>query len=161
MKKKFLPNISKKRLRKMEKNEKDPKAKMILLACMAKKEEMKLKDIAQTLNTPYNTVRGWINRVSKDGLKRRHDIKNKGAACKLDNKQIKKLLRTLDKGPKSAGYESNMWTLSLINKYIKQEFKADYHDESIWQLLRRLNCWPIVTRPRHPKSAAPEKRKTF
>ena len=65
VKKKFLSNISKNRLRKMEKNEKDPKAKMILLACMAKKEEMKLKDIAQTLNTPYNTVRGWINHVSK------------------------------------------------------------------------------------------------
>ena len=69
MKKKFLPNISKKRLRKMEKNEKDPKTKMILLACMAKKEKMKLKDIAQTLNTSYNTVRDWINRVSNDGLK--------------------------------------------------------------------------------------------
>ena len=38
VKKKFLSNISKNRLRKMEKNEKDPKAKMILLACMAKKE---------------------------------------------------------------------------------------------------------------------------
>ena len=66
VKKKFLPNISKKRLRKMEKSEKDPKAKMILLACMAKK--MKLKDITQTLNIPYNTVRDWINRISNDGL---------------------------------------------------------------------------------------------
>ena len=161
MKKKFLPNVSKNRLRKMEKNEKDPKAKMILLACIAKKEKMKLKDIAQTLNTPYNTIRGWINRVAKDGLKRRHDIKNKGAACKLDNKQIRKLLRTLDKGPKSAGYESNLWTLRLINKYIKKEFKVDYHDESIWQLLRRLEFRPIVPRPRHPKSATPEEREEF
>ena len=67
MKKKFLPNISKNRLRKMEKNEKDSKAKMIPLACIAKKEKMKLKDIAQTLNKPYNTVRDWINRISKDG----------------------------------------------------------------------------------------------
>ena len=145
----------------MEKDEKDPKAKMILLACIAKKEKMKLKDIAKMLNVPYNTIRGWINRVAKDGLKHRHDIKNKGAACKLDKKQIRKLLRTLDKGPKSAGYESNLWTLRLINKYIKEEFKVDYHDESIWQLLHRLEFVPIVHKPRHPKSATPEERKAF
>ncbi len=145
----------------MEKNEKDPKAKKILLACIAKKEKKELKEIAQTLNTPYNTIRGWLHRVSEDGLKHRHDIKNKGAECKLDDKQIEKLLKTLDNGPKAAGYESNLWTLRLINMYIKKEFKADYHDESIWQLLRRLKCRPIVPRPRHPKSATPKKRKAF
>ena len=35
--KKFLPNVSTKRLRDLEKNEKNPKAKTILLACIARK----------------------------------------------------------------------------------------------------------------------------
>ncbi len=39
VKKKFLPNVSKNRLRKMEKNKKEPKAKMILLACIVKKRK--------------------------------------------------------------------------------------------------------------------------
>ncbi len=51
--------------------------------------------------------------------------------------------------------------LKLINKYIKQEFKADYYDESIWLLLRRLNYRPIVSRPRYPKSATLEKSETL
>lgn len=161
MKKKFLPNMSISRLRKMEQNEKNPKAKMILLACIAKKEGHALKDIAKMLNKPYNTVRDWINRISKEGLKRRYDIKQKGAECKLDDKQIKKLLKTLYKGPKATGYESNLWTLRLINMYIKKEFNVDYHDESIWQLLRRLGCRPIVPRPHNPKSATPEEREAF
>ena len=161
MAKEFLPNVSVNYLRKLERNEKDSKAKMILLACIAKKEKKDLKDIAQTLNKPYNTVRGWINRVSEGGLKRRHDIKNKGARCKLDDKQIKKLLRTLDRGPKSAGYETNLWTLKLINAYIKSEFGVDYHNYSMWQLMNRLGYRPVMPRPRNPRSATPEERETF
>ena len=161
MKKKFLPHVKLDKLREMEKEEKDPKAKMILLACIATKEGKKLKDTAQMLNKPYNTVRGWTNRIKKYGLKRRHDKKHKGAQCKLDKKQIRKLLKTLDNGPKSIGYESNLWTLRLINMYIKQEFNVDYHDESIWQLLHRLEYRPIVPRPRNPKSATPDEREAF
>ena len=161
MAKELLPNISISRLRKLEKNEKDPKAKTILLACIAKKEKKELKEIAQMLNRPYNTVRGWINRVSREGLKRRYDIKNKGAKCKLDDRQVGKLMEALDRGPKSAGYETNLWTLKLINAYIKNEFNVDYHDESIWQLMRRLEYRPVVPRPRNPKSATPEEREAF
>lgn len=64
------------------------------------KKSKPLKEITKMLNAPYNTTRDWINRIAKDGLKHKYDIK-KEAECKLNDKQIKKLLKTLDKDPVS------------------------------------------------------------
>lgn len=86
MAKEFPPNVSTSYLRKLKRNEEDHRAKMILLACIAKKEKKEIRGTEQTLNKPYNMVRDWINRVSEGRLKRRHDIKNRGAKCKLDDR---------------------------------------------------------------------------
>ena len=156
MAKKFLPNVSTKRLRDLEKNEKDPKTKTILLACIARKEGKRIVEIARMLNRHYNTVQRWLTRVSEGGLKRRYDIKNRGADCKLSDVQIRQLLKTLDAGPGSAGYETNLWTMNLVHAYIKSEFGVEYHPDSIWQLLHRLEFRPV-----NPRSATPEEVEAF
>lgn len=161
MAKKFLPNVSTRRLRDLEKNEKDPKAKTILLACIARKEGKRIVEIARMLNRHYNTVQGWLTRVSEGGLKRRYDIKNRGADCKLSGAQIRQLLKTLDAGPGSAGYETNLWTMNLVHAYIKSEFGVEYHPDSIWQLLHRLEFRPVRPRPVNPRSATPEEVEAF
>ena len=161
MAKKFLPNVSVKRLRDLEKNEKDPKAKTILLACIARKEGKRIAEIARMLNRHHNTVRGWLTRVSEGGLKRRYDIKNRGADCKLSGVQTRQLLKTLDAGPGSAGYETNLWTMKLVHAYIKSEFGVEYHPDSIWQLLHRLEFRPVRPRPVNPRSATPEEIEAF
>ena len=161
MAKSFLPSVSLKRLRDLEKNENDPKAKTMLLACIARKEGKKIVEIAGMLNKPYKMVQGWLTRISKGGLKRRHDIKNRGADCKMGGAQIRRLMKALDAGPAAAGYETNLWTMRLVHAYIKSEFGVEYHPDSIWQLLHRLEYRPIRPRPVNPKSATPEEIAAF
>ena len=100
MAKDFLPNTSVARLRRMHKKEKDPKAKRRLLACIHRKEGRTIMEIAAAINEPRSTVTDWLRRVGAGGL---HDVKNKGAACKLDKRQFRSLVRDLDAGPAAAG----------------------------------------------------------
>ena len=138
MAKAFLPNVSMTRLRDMHRKEKDPKAKNRLLACMHRKQGKTIMEIADTLNIPRSTVTDWIKNIGKGGLGKRHDVKNKGAACKLSKRQLEALERDLEAGPAAAGLGEGAWTIPLVRTHIKKKFRVEYHVSSVWALVRRL-----------------------
>ena len=111
MREKFLPRTSITRIRSLEKKETDPKAKARLLACIQRKQGSTQKQIAENLNTPQRTIRRWLKNIQNGGLGRRYDIKNRGAECRLDSRQLAQLARDLEAGPEKFGYETSLWTM--------------------------------------------------
>jgi transposase len=46
--------------------------------------------------------------------------------------------RLLLKGPRAAGYATELWTLKRIAQLIQKYFDIRYHPNHLWRLLRRL-----------------------
>lgn len=158
MAKDFLPNTSVARLRSMHKKEKDPKARRRLLACIHRKEGRTIMEIAAAINEPRSTVTDWLRRAGAGGL---HDVKNEGAACKLDGRQIRSLVRDLDAGPAAVGMGAGAWTMPLVRAHIKKRFGAEYHIRSVWDLVRRLGFTHMKPRPRDTRGASPSEAREF
>ena len=132
-----------------------------MLACIYRKEGMSITDIAKTLNTPRTNVDRWLSTIALHGLSSRYDIKNKGAKCKLDSKQMTRLVLDLDAGPAAANMGANMWTVPLITKHIKRKFGVDYNTHSVWEMVCRRGFSYKLPRPANPKAANRRERRAF
>ena len=161
MTKEFLSGISAEKIKKLFKEEENPKAKNRLHACMLRKNGMTIEEIAEILQIPWGTIQTWLARIEKGGLDAIYDEKRPGAACKLTDKQIKKLLRDLDKGPQKCGLGVNLWTCPLVNLHIKNTFGVEYNDSSVFLLLKRHNYRLVVPRLKNRSAATPEEIKAF
>lgn len=159
--KEFLPNTSIARLRKMQRKETDPKAGRRLLACIHRKEGKTIMEIAELMNEPRSTVTDWLKRIEVNGLSDRRDIKNKGAACKLSDRQLKVLAKDLKAGPAAVGLGAGVWTMPLVRAHILKKFHAEYHVHSVWDLVRRLGFVHIKPRPRDVRGASKAAIKAF
>ncbi len=158
---KFLPDTNMKKLYKLKKEEENPKVVQRITAYMLKKEGKTLWEISNSIKIPYTTVQNWIDRINKEGIDARYDKKQPGAQCKLDKKQINKLIRDLKKGPQKCGYDTNLWTSPIIQRHIKKIFKTDYNVSSVWALITRLDLHLVAPRPRNDKAATPEEIAVF
>ncbi len=147
MARRFLPKVNMARLCDMHRKEKDPKAQSRLVVCIQRKQGKTIAEISKGLNIPRSTVTNWIRNIEKNGLNKRCDIKNKGAACKLTKRQIKALERDLEAGPAAIGLGSGAWTIPLIRTHIKKKFSVEYHVHSVWDLVNRLGFVYIKPRP--------------
>ena len=153
----FLPKVSVASLRKMHKKEDDPKAQLRLLACIQRKDGKTIAEIADAMNEPPSTVTYWLKRITVDGLDGLYDIKNKGADCKLDKRQLDSLVKDLDASPAEVGLGAGVWTMPLVRMHIKKKFGVEYHVRSVWDLVLRLGFSHMKPRPRDIRGASPQK----
>ncbi len=161
MARRFLPKVTMARLCDMHRKEKDPKAERRLLVCIQRKQGKTIVEISKALDIPRTTVTNWIRNIEKNGLNKRYDIKNKGAACKLTKRQLKALERDLEAGPAAIGLGAGAWTIPLIRTHIKKKFGVEYHVHSVWDLVNRLGFVYIKPRPRDARGASPAEIKDF
>ena len=154
----FLPETSISYLRKIEKEENNPKVKKRILACIYRKEGKTIEEIASLLNKPYPTTQNWLARIEKNGIEDRYDKKHKGAKCRLEKKQLRQLVRDLEKGPEKLGLGTSVWSTPLITRYIHEKFGVEYNVHSVWDLIHRLGFKYRKSSPRHHKAATPEEQ---
>lgn len=157
----FLPEVSVARLRKMHKKEENPKVQRRLLACIHRKDGKTMAEIADAINEPPSTVADWMKRIKEAGLDGLYDIKNKGAECKLDKRQLRSLVKDLDGSPADAGLGAGSWTMPLVRTHIKKKFGVEYHVRSVWDLVLRLGFTHIKPRPRDVRGASRQKIAVF
>jgi transposase len=61
-----------------------------------------------------------------------------GRTAKLTGDQLCRLEACLLAGPRSFGFENELWTLKRIARLIRREFQVVYHPSHVWKLLGRL-----------------------
>ena len=58
-----------------------------------------------------------------------------GRPPRLSGGQQRKLVRILARGPRRAGYPTDLWTLARVAKVIQREFGIRYHPSHVWKML--------------------------
>lgn len=149
---KFLPDISKEKLRQLYRKEKNAKAKLRLLASIQRKEGETLDDISSFLQKPKTTVHDWLKRIESEGLNGFYDIKQKGNRAKLTLEQREELGIILDESPQNQEIPFRLWTTKLVQYIINKNHGISYTQSAIWKLTKKLNFSLKVPRQQHQKA---------
>lgn len=148
----FLPDYSEEELKRVYKCEKNPKAKVRLLAAMARKEGETLRDIGGMVKHPHTTVRGWLLRMNELGLGARYSKKQPGNKPKLSSDDLVKLKRIMTDSPENYGIEHKSWTTKAAQYVIHKEFGPIFTLKHVGHLLKKIGLSLQKPRPEHRKA---------
>jgi len=147
----FLPEVSKVKLKSLYKKEKDPKAKIRLLAAILRKEGKSLSKISSSIQKPIMTISDWLRRIQGEGLHRIYSIKQTGKPSILTKKQLDQLEKILDESPEKQGVPFKIWTTSLVQYIIKKVFDVMYKIRNIRKIVKKLGFSLKVPRQKNIK----------
>ena len=148
----FLSDYTKKELKQIYKAEKNPKAKVRLLAAICRKEGKALRDIGELVEYPFTTVRDWLVRMHKQGLDGRYNAKKSGKPPRLTKKQLNQLDKILNASPEKQGLPFVLWTTKLVQYIIVKRFNVKYVLRHVWLLVKKLGFTLKVPRQENRKA---------
>jgi transposase len=61
-----------------------------------------------------------------------------GRLPQLDQADLKRVERRLQKGPLQNGYPTDMWTIQRVAEVIEAETAVAYHPGHVWRILRQM-----------------------
>ena len=135
---KFMPNVSTRKLTKAIESERNPTAKFRLLACRFRKNGHSIRKICRELGMSYSTVRDWLVRMSKRGLKGRFNRRRMGRSSKLPRRLFRTVRKWLLREPNEYGFESSSWQLNMMLEMVKGEFGIGCKVRTLRRKLRRV-----------------------
>ena len=142
--KQFLPEVSLRQLKMFYARESKAKPKLRLLGVIHRKQGKSLDEIAYLLNTPRNTVHGWLRRFIKRGIDAKDSIKQPGRPSEMTLSQRKNLVKDLERGPPHNS--SGLWTSKAVRELIEKKYGRRYVKQHVWRLLVSLGF--SMQRPR-------------
>ena len=135
--KKFLPRVDRSRLESMMEREPNPRNKIRVRACIARKDGKTIDKIASELNKSNPTIRAWLRRASDSKEKNRYGMKKPGRIPRLNADQIKSLKKDIATGPRSFGFDSGNWSRDILAQHIKQKYRVTYSAPTMQHIKRR------------------------
>lgn len=149
---KFLPDISKEKLRMLYNKEKHAKAKLRLLAAIQRKEGKTLDDISSYLQKPKTTIHDWLQRLESKGLGNLYDAKQTGKPARLTKTQEKELDKILDSSPENQNIPFVIWTTHLVQYLLLKKFNVKLKVRQVRNVIKKINYTLQVPRPEHRKA---------
>lgn len=114
-------------------------------------------EIARIFECDEATVREWIRRFEAEGLPGLKDRPREGRPLRADAAARERLRRTVQAGPKSAGYSGGTWTVLLLQIHLIAVEGLHLSCATVRRLLVRLEFrWrrPKLVLPTDPAAAA-------
>ncbi len=105
-------------------------------------------EIARQLGVSRAAVSAWAKRQKAGGLRRLKRRKASGRPAKLSRDQQRELVRLLKRGALAAGFLTDRWTESRVQRLIQDRFGIIYHPKYVNRLLHRLGWSPQLPLPR-------------
>jgi transposase len=97
-----------------------------------------LAAVARAVCASVSSVWEWRQAYRKHGSKGLCAKPILGRPPELSPAQKEKLVQLLLRGPKAAGFDTELWTLNRVAKVIRRKFKVRYHPGHVWKLLTQL-----------------------
>lgn len=125
--------------------------RVVLLAGqgLGDKPELEREEIAAVVDRSRAFVDQWVGRYRDGGIKQLIPRKQKGAAPKLNDQQLRELQKMLDDGPTPeeglAAYNG-----PILREKIQERFKKVYSLAGLYALLHRLKYNDLMPRTTHP-----------
>lgn len=155
----FLKVVSLKQLKVMYKKENNAKAKVRLLAAIYRKQKKSLDEISELLNMPRMTIHDCLMRFQNRGIEAKDSIKQTGKPPTLTKKQMKSLVKDLERGPK---YNKNgLWSTKEVNELLKDNYNVNFVNQHVWRIITGLGFTLQRPRKKHYKSASPREMQEF
>jgi transposase len=107
-------------------------------------------DIGRELEVSHQTVSDWHEKWAVGGKRALKRTGQPGRPPKVNEANLAKVARALQKGPKANGFPTELWTLARVADVIEQVTGVKYHPGHVWRVLRQMG-W---TRQRPARRAA-------
>ncbi len=138
----------------------DGRRSLRLLALVKVMEGEQTQEVARFLDYGRHAVTDWIRRVNKEGLAGLDDRPGRGRRWQLSESQRADLATDLTASPKSFGFDTNLWTGSVVREHIARQFGVQYGLARVYELLAL--CGFTLQRPTtRYLGAKPEAVETF
>lgn len=134
---------------KLSKKEQHPQKRIRLIALEQLKEGKNMSETAKSLGIERHAVGKWHARYKKFGLNGLDNLSKAGRKPKIPKEREEEFIQKIEslqdskKGGRITGYD--------IQAIARNEFNADYADDSIYTVLKRLRVSWITSRSKHPK----------
>lgn|SRR5262245_23037804 len=111
-----------------------------------------VREIARWLDVAPSSVSRWKQALARGGQQALRAKPHPGGSPRLSPQQKVRLLQELAKGPRAAGFATELWTCPRVAAVIARRFGVHYHPAHVWRLLRQ---W--LWRPQKPEHRARER----
>jgi transposase len=143
---------------KLAKKEKHPVIRVRLIAMAQLKNGKSIGEVAKAIGYERHSVGTWYRRYKEKGLEGLTDLPRPGREPKMSRDQEQEFIKEIEnlQDTRSGG----RITGNDIRILAKENFGADYAEDTIYTVLKRLKVSWITSRSVHPKADI-EAQKTF
>ena len=137
-----------------------PLRRRILGIALSAEGRLSREAIAKQLKTDSDRVRAWIVRYNKDGIDGLRDLPGRGDKPTMSSRQERALSRALERSPRKAGINSNIWTGRATQEYLVKKGWFECSLAGAYAIIHRLGF--TLQRPnRQSLEAEPKAAKRF
>ena len=97
-----------------------------------------IREIARLVGASTSSVKRWKDALDSGGVAALSPKAHPGRTPLLTDKQMKELVKLLERGPLAAGYDTEQWTCPRVAELIEWHFGVQYHAGHVWRLLRSV-----------------------
>lgn len=98
-----------------------------------------LEETSAILKRPISTIKDWNRSFHKHGIwSLNPKTESRGRKKKLGSHERILLEKAIERGPREAGFNGNVWTSSMVAEYIYKRWGVKYHPGHVRKLLYKL-----------------------
>jgi transposase len=113
-------------------------ARRMRAADMFTKGRLSQADIGRELGVSHQTVSDWHEKWLAGGKAALKAAGRAGRPPKVTAKQLAEVERALERGPKTNGFPTDLWTLARVAEVIERVAGVHYHPGHVWRVLRQM-----------------------
>ena len=119
-------------------------------------------EVSELVGANLSSVKRWKAAWKKGGVEAIAAKPHPGRKPRLTTAQKRNLERILLRGPRAAGYSSDLWTCVRVAETIRRRFDVTYHPDHVWRILQGLgwSCQKPELRARERDEAAIDRWRT-
>jgi transposase len=95
-------------------------------------------EVARRFKVSRMAVSKWHASWDKEGMEGLVSRGNPGKDPRLTPQNIVTVRRAILKGPRNAGYATDLWTLSRLTRLIRDVVCVSYHPSHVWKILQSM-----------------------
>lgn len=94
--------------------------------------------VARQVGVTPAAVSQWAKARREGGDEALRAKPHPGPKPKLNDRQLQRLEKMLQRGPRKHGYATELWTLNRVTEVIKKHFDVTYDPSGVWHVLHRM-----------------------
>jgi transposase len=95
-------------------------------------------EVARRVRAHRQSVSQWARQLQQGGRRALKKAGRAGRKPRLRPEDLRRIERSLKRGPQALGYETNLWTSSRVAQLIERECGVKYDPSQAWRILRQL-----------------------